>query len=59
MIIGMLIGAMLVVIGIVIGIKLQLPEEETEIEYPTTIDGKYYSARVALRESLPNKESDY
>ena len=51
MILGMLTGAILVIAGILIGLKIK-PEEAQVIEdYPTTFNGKFYSARTAIREA--------
>lgn len=52
MILGMLTGAILVIVGILIGLKIK-PQEETQVteDYPTTVNGKFYSARTAIREA--------
>ena len=52
MILGMLTGAILVIVGILIGLKIR-PQEEVQVteDYPTTVNGKFYSARTAMREA--------
>ena len=52
----MLTGAILLMIGILIGIKIRPEEEKIVEEYPTTFDGKYFSAKTAIREAT--RESD-
>lgn len=51
MILGMLTGAILVIGGILIGLKIK-PQEEVQAteDYPTTVNGKFYSARTAMRD---------
>ena len=56
MVLGMLTGAILLMIGILIGIKIRPEEEKIVEEYPTTFDGKYFSAKTAIREAT--RESD-
>lgn len=51
MVLGMLTGAILIIIGILIGFKIKPEEEKIVEDYPTTINGKFYSARTAIREA--------
>ena len=51
MVLGMLTGAILIIIGILIGLKIKPEEEKIVEDYPTTFNGKFYSARTAIREA--------
>ena len=51
MILGMLTGAILIIIGILIGLKIKREEVQVIEDYPTTVNGKFYSARTAIREA--------
>lgn len=58
MVLGMLTGAILVIVGILIGLKIK-PQEEVQVteDYPTTVNGKYYSAKTAIREATGESDN--
>ena len=63
MILGMLIGAGLLLLGFYLGYVFSLSTrteevEEVKEEFPLTLDGKYYSAKIAMREAMGRGEDD-
>jgi len=51
MILGMIVGATLIVFGAYIGIQIRPKEEKQEEQsLPTTRDGKYFSTQTAIRD---------
>lgn len=59
MVLGMLVGAGLLLMGYALGVKTR-PEvvEEKDFEAPRTLDGKYFSTKIAIREAMGRGEDD-
>lgn len=63
MVLGMLIGAGLLLLGFYLGYIYSLSTRVDEVveikeEFPLTLDGKYYSTKVAMREAMGRGEDD-
>ena len=58
MVLGMLVGAGLLLIGYALGIKTRPEVGKEEFEAPRTLDGKYFSTKIAMREAMGRGEDD-